>query len=250
MITIRNGKLSKKLLPRKIDLLQCNLNLQSEFIINTVPTTNPEVIANSFNDFFVNVGKNLAENINFDIDPLKYIANNLRSNNTIEVTEVKISSIISAIKSSAPGFDELPAFIMKQCSKLYIKPLCHVLSLSIRQGVFPNELKLAKVLPIYKSDDKRQLKNYRPISVLPFISKIFEKVVADSVIDFLEDNDILYNKQFGFRKRHSTTHAIITLTEKSNDGIRLRKNCWRRIPGLNKMYARRTRSFFRNKNAI
>ena len=65
--------------------------------------------------------------------------------------------------------DELPAFLMKQCSKLFIKPLCHVLSLSIRQGVFPIELKLAKVLPIYKSDDKRQLKNYRPISVLPFI---------------------------------------------------------------------------------
>ena len=118
------------------------------------------------------------------------------------------------MKNSAPGFDELPAFIMKQCSKLYIKPLCRVLSLSIRQGVFPNELKLAKVLPIYKSDDKRHLKNYRPISVLPFISKILEKIEADSVIDLLEDNDILYNKQFEFRKRHSTTHAIITLTEK------------------------------------
>ena len=188
--------------------------MQSEFIIDTVPTTNPEVIANSFNDFFVNVGKNLAENIKSDIDPLKYIANNLRSINTIQVTEDKILSIISAMKNSAPGFDELPAFLMKQCSKLFIKPLCHVLSLSIRQGVFPIELKLAKVLPIYKSDDKRQLKNYRPISVLPFISKIFEKIVADSVIDFLEDNDILYSKQFGFRKRHSTTHAIIALTEK------------------------------------
>ena len=74
------------------------------------------------------------------------------------------------MKNSASGCDELPAFIMKQCSKIYVKPLCHVLSLSIiRQGVFPNELKLAKVLPIYKSDDKLQLKNYRPISVLPFI---------------------------------------------------------------------------------
>ena len=139
--------------------------MQSEFIIDTVPTTNPEVIANSFNDFFVNAGKNLAENIKSDIDLLKYIANNLRSINTIQVTEDKILSIISAMKNSAPGFDELPAFLMKQCSKLFIKPLCHVLSLSIRQGVsipyeytnytnsIPIELKLAKVLPIYKSDD-------------------------------------------------------------------------------------------------
>ena len=110
---------------------------------------------NSFNDFFVNVGKNLVENIKSDIDPLRYIANNLRSINTIQVTEDKTLSIISAMKNSAPGFDELPAFLMKQCSKLFIKPLCHVLSLSIRQGVFPIELKLAKVLHIYKSDDKR-----------------------------------------------------------------------------------------------
>ena len=188
--------------------------MQSEFIIDNDPTTNSEVIANSFNDFSVNVDKNLAENIKSDIDPLKYITNNVHSINTIEITDDKILNIISIMKNSASGFDELPAFIMKQCSKLYAKPLCHVLSLSIRQGVFPNELKLAKVLPIYKSDDKRQLKNYRPFSVLPFFSKIFEKVVADSVIDFLEDHDILYSKQFGFRKRHSTTHAIIALTEK------------------------------------
>ena len=188
--------------------------MQSEFIIDNDSTTNPVTIATSFNDFFVNVGKNLADNIESSIDPLKYIANNVHNINAIEITEDKIMNTISAVKNSAAGFDELPAFIMKQCSKFYIKPLCHVLSLSIRQGVFPNELKLAKVLPIYKSDDKRQLKNYRPISVLPFISKIFEKIVADSVIDFLDDHDILYNKQFGFRKRHSTTHAIIALTEK------------------------------------
>ena len=74
--------------------------MQSEFIIDTVPTTNPEVIANSFNDFFVNVGKNLAENIESYIDPLKYIANNLRSINTIQVSEDKILSIISAMRSS------------------------------------------------------------------------------------------------------------------------------------------------------
>ena len=96
--------------------------MQSEFIFDTVPTTNPEVIANSFKDFFVNVGKNLAENIKSDIDPLKYIANNIRSINTIEVTEDKILSIISAMNNSAPDFDELPAFIMKQCFKLSAWP--------------------------------------------------------------------------------------------------------------------------------
>ena len=84
-------------------------------------------------DFFVNVGKRLAENIKSDSDPLQYIINNVYSINTIEVTDDKLLNIISATKNSASSFDELPAFIMKQCSKLYVQPLFHVLSLSIRQ---------------------------------------------------------------------------------------------------------------------
>ena len=116
--------------------------MKSEFIIDNDSTTNPVTIATSFNDFFVNVGKSLADNIESIIDPLKYIANNVHSINTIEITEYKIMNIISAMKNSAAGFDELPAFIMKQCSKFYIKPLCHVLSLSIRQGVFPMNIEV------------------------------------------------------------------------------------------------------------
>ena len=98
--------------------------MQSEFIIVNDPTTNSEVIANSFNDFIANVGKNLAENIKSDIDPLKYITNNVRSINTIEITDDKILNIISTMKNSASGFDELPAFIMKHCSKLYVITSC------------------------------------------------------------------------------------------------------------------------------
>ena len=115
---------------------------------------------------------------------------------------------------------------MKQCSKFYIKPLCHVPSMAIRQGVFPNVLKLAIVLPIYKSDGKRQLKNYRPISVLPPIFDICKKILADSVIEFLDNHDIIYNKQFGFIKRHSTTNAIIALTEKYSIALDTGKIVW------------------------
>ena len=70
--------------------------MQSEFITDYDFTTNPEVIANSFNDFFVNVGKKLAENIKSDSDPLQYIVNNVYSINTIEVTDDKLLNIISA----------------------------------------------------------------------------------------------------------------------------------------------------------
>ena len=109
--------------------------MQSEFIIDNDSTTNLVTIANLFNDLFVNVGKNLADNIESIIDPLKYIANNVYSINTIEITEDEIMNIISAMKNSAAGFDELPAFIMKQCSKFYYVMYFRCL---IRQGVFPN----------------------------------------------------------------------------------------------------------------
>ena len=113
----------------------------------------------------------------------------------------------------------MPASILKQCLDTYIDPLTYLINLSINQGIFPDELKIAKVLPIYKSDDKHLIQNYRPISVLPFFSKIFEKIILNHLENFIESNNILYDNQFGFRKNHSTTHAIITLVEKVSKAL-------------------------------
>ena len=90
-----------------------------------------------------------------------------------------------------------------------------LINTSIAQGIFPDELKIAMVLPIYKNE--QLIQDYRPISVLPFFSKIFEKIVASYVIDFLEEN-FYYNK-FGFRKSHGTNHVIITLVEKVSKSL-------------------------------
>ena len=113
----------------------------------------------------------------------------------------------------------MPASILKQCIDIYIDPLTYLINLSINQGIFPSELKIAKVIPIYKSDDKQLIRNYRPISVLPFFSKIFEKIISYHLLNFIESNNILYDNQFGFRKNHSTTHAIITLVERVSKAL-------------------------------
>ena len=81
-------------------------------------------------------------------------------------------------------------------------------------GTFPDKLKIAKVIPIYKSDNEQSINNYRPISVLPFFSKIFERVIANHVTDFLEESNILNDNQFEFRRNHSTSHAIICLVKR------------------------------------
>ena len=118
-------------------------------------------------------------------------------------------NVIAQLKNSAAGHDSLPGSIMIQCADKYIVPLTHIINLSITKGYFPEEFKLAKVLPIFKSGDDQNIQNYRPISILPFFSKIFEKIMASHIMDFLDTNNILYDKQFGFRKSHSTSHAII-----------------------------------------
>ena len=84
-----------------------------------------------------------------------------------------------------------------------------MINISLRQGIFPKELKVAKVIPVYKSEDSHIFGNYRPISLLPVFSKVFEKCVAKQLTDYLNFNDLFYELQFGFRKGHSTIHPLV-----------------------------------------
>ena len=81
-------------------------------------------------------------------------------------------------------------------------------------GVFPDRLKISKIIPIFKSDNASLAQNYRPISILPAFSKIFERAVYNCIFQFLVDNDILFKHQFGFRPGHSTSHALINFVNK------------------------------------
>ena len=117
------------------------------------------------------------------------------------------------MNNSSPGHDELPPFVTKACMDEFIEPITHMVNESLKSGVFPSELKLARVVPIFKSGDPSLLTNYRPISVLSFKKKI-EKIVYNLGFDFLSDNEILYNYQFGFRSKHSSQQALITLVDR------------------------------------
>ena len=87
----------------------------------------------------------------------------------------EVRTIISAITNSASGNDELPASILKQCMDSYLEPLTHLINLSISLGIVPDELKVARVIPIFKGEDEQLVQNYRPISVLPFFPKCLKK---------------------------------------------------------------------------
>ena len=198
-----------------------NNNLSCEFEINNESVSDPVVIAQSFNDYYVNVGANLAESINNNTNNddnnlsfVDFMGDRLESELIFQSVSVDdIISIVKDMKNSSAGSDDVPASMVKQVINYIAEPLCHICNCSLLGGVFPSGMKIAKVLPIYKKENKRNLKNYRPISLLPCFSKIIEKVINIQLMQYLELNDIFDNKQFGFRPNRSTTAATLCLTD-------------------------------------
>ena len=105
----------------------------------------------------------------------------------------------------------------------YHSNITHDINLSISSGVVPQELKIARVIPIFKSGDEAVFVNYRPVSVLPVFSKLLEKVIYRRLYNFLTKYNILFNNQYGFRKNHSTALALIHLYDKLSSAIDNRK---------------------------
>ena len=97
---------------------------------------------------------------------------------------------------------------LKLSNNLIAQPLAHICNLSLTEGVFPHQLKIANVIPIYKSDDPMLFNHYRPVSLLCILSKVFEKIMYDRLLNFLERHKILYDKQYGFRKKTFYLHGF------------------------------------------
>ena len=222
-LEINKGDLSKtwKVLRDILGLGNNATRQKMNFLIEDTLVTDSLDIANGFNNFFVSIGPKLAKDLTSNIDPLSYVNFNINSIVTTDISGNQIREVINSLNNSSPGHDELPPFVAKTCMEGYIEPITHLANESLKSGIFPSELKLARVMPIFKSGDPSLLTNYRPISVLSFFSKILEKIVYNIVFDFLCENEILYDYQFGFRSKHSTQQALITLVDnvtKSLDG--------------------------------
>ena len=102
----------------------------------------------------------------------------------------------------------IPVLIYKILASIISPTVSMLFNNSVSEGIFP-EFKTAKIIPIFKSDDSNSTVNYRPISMLPFLSKIFEKLMCATLDSYLKSNNILCTNQFGFRKNSNTSDAII-----------------------------------------
>ena len=112
------------------------------------------------------------------------------------------------------GADFISNKLLQQIAPFIITPLHYLINLSLESGYIPRELKLAKVVPIYKDGDKHEFTNYRPISLLSSFSKLIEKIVSRQIVGFLNAHDILYKHQYGFRANHNTSHPVLHFTHK------------------------------------
>ena len=196
-----------------------NKDNSSVFYNNNQELTNPDDISNSFNTYFTNIGPNLASKIktgNTNTKFTDFLSPNFNRSLFLTPTdEEEIFKIVRCLKTSrSSGHDGLSVNLLKRIIIHIATPLSYIFNISISTGKCPSSFKIAKVIPVFKKDDPSLLTNYRPISILPSMSKILEKIIYKRLYIFLQVNNILIPNQYGFRKKYSTDFAIIKLMNK------------------------------------
>ena len=177
--------------------------------------TDPESIADGFNNYFVNIGPTLASKIpENNLSHRQFLPDSIEPSLFLKPTnELEIKNVISCLKEGAPGRDGILSRNTKLIKESISVPLTNLVNLSFEQGVFPSELKLAIITPLYKAKDPMFFNNYRPISLLSVFSKIIERLMYSRLLNFINKHKIFNKLQFGFRNNHSTFMVLVILVE-------------------------------------
>jgi hypothetical protein len=188
-----------------------------EIYVDNSLTDNPDKVSNHFNDLFINIGcrndksSSLSEAIKLNQN-LSVLSRDTHGFRFVTVTEQEVYKTIKRLKSKfSSGWDEIPSVVVRPAASYIAKPITHIINNSIRTGVFPNKLKFALVNPIFKKGDNKYATNYRPVALLPVLSKIFEEVVMKQLTNYFDKNNFFSEFQYGFRKKRSTNDAIFHL---------------------------------------
>ena len=206
------------------DTLKCIINKTKSkpefpmyFLDNGNKIIGDKNIADKFNDFFTQIGPRLASSIDISNKvPYHSFLKPCNASFHFEYTDAsRIEKIINKLKpKTSTGPDKISPLLLKHIGINIAGPLSIIINQSLCTGIFPNRLKIAKVLPLFKKDDNKSFGNYRPISLLSAFSKIFERLVFDQLYDYLVSNNLLYESQYGFRSNHSTELAALELIDR------------------------------------
>ena len=197
--------------------------------INNIQCFESKLIADEFGKFFSTVGKLYAKKISNPVIPSKdYLSKMPRNGKSTFFTPVTKSEMMKILEKlhnkNSHGHDGLSNKLIKSIRTALCKPLCILFNISIKSGIFPELYKKSDVVPLFKSKNKTNVTNYRPISLLPVISKILEKIVYHRSYNFLDTNDQIYISQYGFQSGHSCKHAVSELAVEILKGKNNNKN--------------------------
>ena len=195
----------------------------SKFFVKNSTISDINEIAEEFNYHFATTDKSLASSINNkDKSPTFYLKNPYTNSIYLQPTSThKVMVLINLLNLNKPnGHDNIDPYFLKIVSPIIVFPLSLFFNHSISLGIFPNKLKLAKVIPVYKKISADQLNIYRPsLSLLPSLSKIFERLLHKRMLFFFNCNNVLVSTQYGFRHKRCTIHPILDLITSCHDNI-------------------------------
>jgi len=191
-----------------------------KLVINNKEITEKQDICNELNKYFATIGENLVVEMQKSNNPplgdnfRKYCDPSVKRSMFCEpVDRYELKKILDNLKPKSPGSDGIRPKIIKEVADSIIDPLLYLFNLSICSGKVPDNLKIAKVTPLYKKGEHFLPGNYRPISLLNVIDKILEKIMYTRLYSHLQTNSTLYDYQFGFRKNYSTILALLEVTD-------------------------------------
>ena len=179
--------------------------LPSYFKINGSLITDDKKIANSFNSYFCSLAENMNKSVDKRANKLsnfsEFLPNVEKSSLFLEdVTANEILEIISDLSNDKAS--DIPVVVIKHCNSVISPVLAKIFNLCIKDGLFPDSLKIDKITPVYKKGACDEIVNYRPVSILPIFGKIFEKVLYSRIYNFMCSKNIISETQFGFRKNY------------------------------------------------
>ena len=182
------------------------------FNVGDAVISDPNKIASEFNDYFLDSIKNISNNIeDTNVSYMEYMPpSNDKTAFFIPSSVSEVSQLISSFKNKTSDIDSIPTKVFKLIANYISLPISCLFNQSLEEGSFPVCLKRARVVPIIKKGDPHILANYRPISTLPFLAKVFEKLMASRANKFLLKNNILNMCQFGFKSDFGTNDALIS----------------------------------------
>lgn len=212
------GKNSKKLWDtvKNITNTAKNVNYPKELL--TISDT-PQNSVNEINLYFSSVGKSLAEQIALEQSGAQGhceipIEHNHNSVVFFDTDEDEVMGLIDSLKTECSvGWDGLSNQLLKDHKGILVPHLTYIFNLCLENGSFPKDLKKSQIRPIHKGGARDRVENFRPISILPSLSKILEKIINNRLVNYLEDKHLLSDNQFGFRRGKSTDHAVSNLTD-------------------------------------